>query len=294
MIPSKFDYVVARSLDQALQLLGKHGTDAKILSGGHSLIPLMKFRLATPSVVVDVGRLSDLRFIREEEEDIVVGGLATHHMLESSALLLEKAPVLSMAAAQVGDVQVRNRGTIGGSLVHADPAADLPAAVLALNARIKVVGAGGEREIPADRFFVGMLESAVRPDEILTEVRVRKSDAGNGAAYLKVPQPASGFSSASISEIWPPRVGRSGSPSRESRRITHGVPGRISSRGRCGRRARSPRGCGARAGTRRSDRGSILRSGPRAGGGAEVGRGSAFGRRVRNRRRRGRSCIGRV
>ena len=130
MIPSKFDYVVARSLDQALQLLGKHGTDAKILSGGHSLIPLMKFRLATPSVVVDVGRLSDLRFIREEEEDIVVGGLATHHMLESSALLLEKAPVLSMAAAQVGDVQVRNRGTIGGSLVHADPAADLPAAVV--------------------------------------------------------------------------------------------------------------------------------------------------------------------
>ena len=198
MIPSKFDYVVARSLDQALQLLGKHGTDAKILSGGHSLIPLMKFRLATPSVVVDVGRLSDLRFIREEEEDIVVGGLATHHMLESSALLLEKVPVLSMAAARVGDVQVRNRGTIGGSLVHADPAADLPAAVLALNARIKVVGAGGEREIPADRFFVGMLESAVRPDEILTEVRVRKSDAGNGAAYLKVPQPASGFAVVGI------------------------------------------------------------------------------------------------
>jgi len=113
-------------------------------------------------------------------------------------LLQEKAPVLSMAAARVGDVQVRNRGTIGGSLVHADPAADLPAAVLALNASIKVVGAGGEREIPADRLFVGMLESAVKPDEILTEIRVRKSEAGNGAAYLKVPQPASGFAVVGI------------------------------------------------------------------------------------------------
>src|SRR5881397_3779760 len=140
MIPQKFDYVVAKSVDEAIKLLEEYGSDAKILSGGHSLIPLMKFRLATPPVLIDIGRIEELRFIREEGDDIVIGSLATHHMLESSALLQEKASVLSMAAAQVGDVQVRNRGTIGGSLAHGDPAADLPAAVLALNARMKVVG----------------------------------------------------------------------------------------------------------------------------------------------------------
>ncbi len=193
MIPPKFDYVVAKSVDEAVNLLSRYGSDAKILSGGHSLIPLMKFRLAAPAVLIDVGRIEALRFIREEGEDIVIGGLATHHMLESSALLREKAPVLSMAAACVGDVQVRNRGTIGGSLVHADPAADLPAAVLALNARMKVVGPGREQEIPAGRFFLDMLQTALQPDEILTEIRIKKSEAGKGSAYLKVHQPASGF-----------------------------------------------------------------------------------------------------
>lgn len=193
MIPSNFDYVVAKSVDEAVRLLGERGSEAKLIAGGHSLIPLMKLRLATPSVLIDVGRISDLRFIREEGDEIAVGGLATHYMLESSALLLEKAPLLALTAAHIGDVQVRNRGTIGGSLVHADPASDLPAAILALDARMKVVGSKGAREIPADGFFVGMLQSAVSSDEILTEIRVRKSAAGSGAAYVKVSQPASGF-----------------------------------------------------------------------------------------------------
>ncbi len=201
MIPPRFDYVVAKSVDDAIRLLSQHGPDAKILSGGHSLIPLMKFRLAAPSALIDVGRIEELRFIREEEEDIVIGGLATHHMLESSALLQEKAPALSMAAALVGDVQVRNRGTIGGSLVHADPAADLPAAVLALNARMKVVGPARNEEVPADRFFIGMLQSAVQGQEILTEIRIRKTETGNGGAYLKAPQPASGFAIVGVAAV---------------------------------------------------------------------------------------------
>jgi len=193
MIPSKFDYVVAKSVDEAVQLLGKHGAEAKLLSGGHSLIPLMKLRLASPAVLIDVGRVPELRAIREDDEDVIVGGLATHHMLESSALILQRVPLLPKTASQVGDVQVRNRGTIGGSLVHADPASDLPAAILALGARMKVRGAGGEREIPAREFFVDMLQSAVQPGEILTEVRIRKATVGNGSAYLKVAQSASGF-----------------------------------------------------------------------------------------------------
>lgn len=193
MIPSNFKYIAPKSLDEAVRLLGESGSEAKVLGGGQSLIPLMKFRLATPSVLIDLGRIPELRFIREEGDDIVVGGMATHHMLESSALLLEKAPLLALTAAHIGDVQVRNRGTLGGSLTHADPASDLPAAVLALDARMKVVGAGGEREISANDFFVDMLQSAVSAGEILTEIRMKKASAGSGVAYVKFPHPASGF-----------------------------------------------------------------------------------------------------
>jgi carbon-monoxide dehydrogenase medium subunit len=193
MIPTKFDYVVAKSVDEAVRLLGQHGPEAKLLSGGHSLIPLMKFRLASPSVLIDIGRVPELRAIREDDDEIIVGGLATHHMLESSDLIRQKARLLAIAASQVGDVQVRNRGTIGGSLVHADPASDLPAAILALGARLKVRGPNGDREIAAREFFVDMLRSAVEANEILTEIRIRKSAVGNGAAYLKVAQSASGF-----------------------------------------------------------------------------------------------------
>ena len=198
MIPSSFDYVVAKSVAEAVKLLGQHGAEAKVLAGGHSLIPLMKLRLAAPSVLVDIGRIPELRFIREEGDDVVVGGATTYHMLETSALIIEKAPLLAMCSAHVGDVQVRNRGTIGGSLVHADPASDIPAAILALDARMKLVGAGGPREVPAGSFFVGMLQSAVNDGEILSEIRVKKAGAREGSAYFKVAQPASGFALVGI------------------------------------------------------------------------------------------------
>ena len=193
MIPQKFEYVVAKSLDDAVQLLASYGPDARIVSGGHSLIPLMKVRLLAPSALIDLGRVEELRFVREEGGEIVIGGLTTYRMLESSPLLLERAPLLAETASQIGDVQVRNRGTIGGNLTHADPASDLPAAVLALGARMKVVGPGGSREIPADSFFVDMLQSAVEKGEILSEVRVPLSRSGSGSSYRKARQSASGF-----------------------------------------------------------------------------------------------------
>jgi aerobic carbon-monoxide dehydrogenase medium subunit len=198
MIPSSFDYVVAKSVAEAVKLLGQHGPEAKVLAGGHSLIPLMKLRLAAPSVLVDIGKIPELRFIREEGDDIVVGGATTYYMLETSPLIAEKAPLLAMCSGHVGDVQVRNRGTIGGSLAHADPASDIPAAILALDARMKLVGPGGTREVPAGSFFVGMLQSAVKAGEILSEIRVKKAGAREGAAYFKVAQAASGFALVGI------------------------------------------------------------------------------------------------
>jgi carbon-monoxide dehydrogenase medium subunit len=193
MIPSNFDYVVPRSLAEAVSLLQRHGADAKLLAGGHSLIPMMKLRLASPSVLIDLGRIAELRAIRDEADDVVIGAMATYHMLESSKLVRERAPLLAAAAERIGDVQVRNCGTIGGSLAHADPAADMPAAVLALDARMRLVGPDGEREVAADKFFVGMLQSAARTDEILSEIRVRRAAKGSGSAYAKAPQAASGF-----------------------------------------------------------------------------------------------------
>ena len=193
MIPVNFDYVAAKSVDEALELLGRHGADAKLLAGGHSLIPLMKLRLALPSVLIDLGRIAELRYVRDEGSEIAVGGMTTYYTLASSEVVRQKSPLLAEAAAAVGDVQVRNRGTIGGSLVHADPASDMAAAVLALDARMILVGPSGKREVPAGSFFVGMLQSAVGPNEILTEIRVKKSQANSGAAYLKLAQPASGF-----------------------------------------------------------------------------------------------------
>jgi len=193
MIPVNFDYVAAKSVDEALELLGRHGADAKLLAGGHSLIPLMKLRLALPSVLIDLGRIAELRYVRDEGSEIAVGGMTTYYTLASSEVVRQKSPLLAEAAAAVGDVQVRNRGTIGGSLVHADPASDMAAAVLALDARMILVGPSGKREVPAGSFFVGMLQSAVAPNEVLTEIRVKKSQANSGAAYLKLAQPASGF-----------------------------------------------------------------------------------------------------
>ena len=177
MIPAPFEYERADSVDAALALLAEHGDEAKLLAGGHSLLPLMKLRLASPSVVVDVGRLDDLRYIRDAGDHIAIGARTRHRELETSTLLAQAAPLLSHAASHVGDPQVRHRGTLGGSLAHADPASDLPAVVLAMGGTLVARGPRGERSIAAADFFTGFLESALEPDELLVEVRIPKLDA---------------------------------------------------------------------------------------------------------------------
>ena len=174
MIPAAFDYVRAGSAEEAIQLIGEHGDDAKFLAGGHSLLPLMKLRLAQPSVLVDIGRLSDLSYIRDAGDHIAIGALTRHMDLETSSVLAEHVPLLAHAASHVGDPQVRHRGTIGGSIAHSDPASDLPATTLALGATYVAQGPNGTREIAAGDFFQGFLETALAADEMLTEIRVPK------------------------------------------------------------------------------------------------------------------------
>jgi carbon-monoxide dehydrogenase medium subunit len=184
MIPAAFDYQRAGSADEAVALLAQHGDEAKLLAGGHSLLPLMKLRLASPSVLIDVGRLTDLSYVRDAGDHVAIGALTRHRDLEISDLLQAEVPILSHAAGHVGDPQVRHRGTIGGSLAHADPASDLPAVVLALGGTLVVRSTDGEREVPASSFFHGFLECAVRPDELLTEIRVPKVG-GAGWSFQK-------------------------------------------------------------------------------------------------------------
>lgn len=184
MIPAPFDYVRAGSADEAVSLLAEHGDDAKLLAGGHSLLPLMKLRLAQPSVLIDVGRLSDLSYIRDAGDHIAIGALTRHHDVEHSDLLKTEVPILAHTASLVGDPSVRHRGTIGGSISHADPASDLPAVALALGASFVARSPRGERTIAARDFFTGFLESALDADELMTEVRVPKV-AGAGWSYQK-------------------------------------------------------------------------------------------------------------
>ena len=174
MIPAAFDYVRAGSAEEAVSLIGQHGDDAKFLAGGHSLLPLMKLRLAQPSVLVDIGRISDLSYIRDAGDHIAIGALTRHMDLETSSVLAEHVPLLAHAAGHVGDPQVRHRGTIGGSIAHSDPASDLPATTLALGATYVAQGPNGTREIAAGDFFQGFLETALAADEMLTEIRVPK------------------------------------------------------------------------------------------------------------------------
>ena len=184
MIPAAFDYVRAGSVEHALALLAEHGDEAKLLAGGHSLLPLMKLRLAAPSVLVDVGRLPGLSYVRQEGGEIAIGALTRHRDLEIDPVLHDHAPLLAKAASLVGDPQVRHRGTIGGSLAHGDPASDLPAAVLAMGGTLVATGPRGVRRIPAADFFEGFLETALAPDELLTEVRVPDA-AGAGWSFQK-------------------------------------------------------------------------------------------------------------
>jgi carbon-monoxide dehydrogenase medium subunit len=188
MIPANFDYEVAESVDHALELL-RTKEDAKLLAGGHSLLPLMKLRLARPGTLVDIGRLSQLRGVRDGGDHLAIGALTRHDDLNRDPLAREHCPVIAYAAGLVGDPQVRHRGTIGGSLAHGDPASDLPAVCLALDGVMVARGPGGEREIPAAEFFRGFFETALGEDEMLVQVRVPKT-VGAGWSYIKFRQRA--------------------------------------------------------------------------------------------------------
>jgi carbon-monoxide dehydrogenase medium subunit len=195
MIPAAFDYAAPTSLAEALQLLADHPDDAKVLAGGHSLVPIMKLRLASPGMLIDIGRIPELRGISQEGDRLRIGAMTTHAEIAASGLVQQQAPVLAQAAYEIGDRQVRARGTIGGSLAHSDPAADLPAAMLALDAQMIVRSARGERTLPAEGFFVDLLTTALEPDEILTAVTVAVAPR---SAYVKFPNPASHYAIAGV------------------------------------------------------------------------------------------------
>jgi len=193
MIPAQFDYQVPATLEEAINLLAQDPDGTKVLAGGHSLIPAMKLRLAQPQRLIDIARIRDLSYIREDGNVIRIGATATHYELESSDLLRNICPLLPDCARSIGDVQVRNKGTIGGSLAHCDPAGDWPAAAIALNADVVLAGPGGERTMKAEDFFVDLMTTALEPGEILREVRIAKPQGKFGHAYQKAPHPASGF-----------------------------------------------------------------------------------------------------
>jgi carbon-monoxide dehydrogenase medium subunit len=195
MIPQQFEYSAPKTLDEALGLLAE---GAKPLAGGMSLIPMMKLRLASPEHLVDLGRIKDLSYIREQGTVIHIGATTTHHEVESSPFLRGKCPLLAETASHIGDVQVRNMGTIGGSVAHADPAADYPAALQALEAKVVLRGAKSERTVPADDFFVDTFTTALEPGEIVREVIVPVDGEGTGTSYQKALQPASGFAIVGI------------------------------------------------------------------------------------------------
>jgi carbon-monoxide dehydrogenase medium subunit len=206
MIPGSFEYYAPRSLGDAIKFLAAHRDDVKILSGGQSLLPLMKMRLSKPAFVVDIGRIPGLDTIIEEDDNLIIGALVTHAQIESSELLQTKCPLLPQTATTIADVQVRNRGTIGGSIAHADPAGDWPAAIIALDAEIKVTGPNGERWVKCDDFFLGLLMSVLEPDEIVTAIKVPMTGKDK-TAYMKAAPRSSGFAVVGVAV----RIGLDGS-----------------------------------------------------------------------------------
>jgi len=186
VIPGAFDYHSPSTVDEAIALLGEHGDNAKILAGGQSLIPAMRFRLAIPETLIDINRIEGLAYIREENDYLAIGGMTREVALEESDVVQSKYPLLADTAVVIADPLVRNLATVGGNLAHADPANDHPATMLAYNATIVARGPGGERTIPVDEFFTGLFENSLAADEILTEIRVPAPAAGSGGAYIKV------------------------------------------------------------------------------------------------------------
>lgn len=200
MIPAKFDYEVAESVDHAVALLGEK-PDAKLLAGGHSLLPAMRLRVARPATLIDIGRLSELSYVREEGDEIAIGPLTRHKDVAGSPVLRGHCGIVAYAAGQVGDPQVRHRGTIGGSLAHGDPASDLPAVVLALGGVLVARGPSGDRPIDALEFFTGVFETALAPDEMLVEVRVRKLGPGWGWSYQKMSRRAQDWATVAAAAV---------------------------------------------------------------------------------------------
>jgi carbon-monoxide dehydrogenase medium subunit len=201
MFPAPFEYHRAGTVKEALSMLRQFGDDAKLLAGGHSLVPMMKMRLATPAHLIDIGAVRELAGIREEGGKIVIGAATTHAEVETSDLVRTKLGLLAECAALIGDVQVRNRGTLGGSLAHADPAADYPAAVLALDCEVSLESESGARTVKADDFFIDLMTTAAQPGEIVTAVRFTPPAPTAGYAYLKHRQPASGFALVGIAAL---------------------------------------------------------------------------------------------
>ncbi len=193
MIPGEFEYFAPTSVQEAVQLLQQHGDDAEVLAGGHSLIPLLKLRLASPPVLVDISKIQELKGITRQNGTVTIGALTTHTQIEESAELKQLFPMMAEAATVIGDPMVRHRGTFGGSLAHADPAGDWPAVALALGATVRATGPNGERTIPVDDFFLDMLTSALEPGEVLTAIDLTVPQGRTGMSYQKFAHPASGY-----------------------------------------------------------------------------------------------------
>ncbi|SEN76209.1 FAD binding domain-containing protein [Lihuaxuella thermophila] len=201
MIPSAFDYTRATSVEEAVKLLQAAGGEAKLLAGGHSLLPMMKIKLTSPGKLIDIGRIKELSGIRKEGNRLVVGALTTHRQVAADPLVRKYAPVLAEAASQIGDIQVRNRGTVGGNLAHADPASDLPAVALALEAEFEVQGPDGKETLDAGGFFLGPLITALPENSILTSVSFAIPPEGAKSTYLKYPHPASGYAVVGVAAV---------------------------------------------------------------------------------------------
>ena len=199
MIPIGFDYARPDSVDGAVALLAEHGEDATVLAGGHSLLPVMKLRLAAPELVIDIGKLTELQYIRVDGDEVAIGAGTRHRTVEASEVLAAECPLLPAVARTVGDPQVRHRGTIGGSLAHADPASDLPAAVLALGGTVVLRSPRGERQVPITGFYTGVFSSVKEPDELIVEIRVPRT--GGAEAYEKFTRRANDWAIVGVAVV---------------------------------------------------------------------------------------------